>query len=405
MEEVDKENLPKILIIDSDDEHLESLKKILSKLKVSIYEINSGDKAFSLLLRHEFILILLDVKMFGMDAQEIAQLILDNKKNNHIPVICMTTNNKDESQINQGYNLSAIDCLSKPINKDILLSKVEIFLHCFNKEKKGEKEKIQEELVNQLEEKNRELQKSQLAALNMMEDANEARAALVKLQAKELEQFAYTATHDLKTPINNIESYLTFLKKDTTINSEKSLIAIEWIDKSVDHCKKLIQNLVTVVKIKEESSFDISSIDVGSILKTVLGLLQSEIKQSKARINVDFKRCPKIRYSVPHLESLLLNLLSNAIKYRSSNRALEINISTVNEDGYSLLSVQDNGIGINVNRDREKVFGLFKRAHKDTDGTGMGIYIVNETLKKFGGKIELKSEVDKGATFMVYFKH
>jgi len=261
-----KEELPKILIVDDDKNHLEVLKKLLSKLEVSIYTADSGEKGLSLLLRHEFMLILLDIQMPTMDGLETAKLVRDNKSSTHIPIIFMTAYSKDEFEINEGYKLGAIDYLFKPINETILVSKVDIFLRFFRtekeslrqeKEKEKEQKKVYKELVDQLEEKNKELQRSQLAALNMMEDANEARKiiekseAQIKSQAIEFKKFTDTVTHDLQTPIYTIESYLDVLKKDKNITDKKSLTAMEWIDKSLKNCKKLIQNLVVGGDVKK----------------------------------------------------------------------------------------------------------------------------------------------------------
>lgn len=417
-----KDELPNILVVDDDRKQLSTLKRLLSKLDAKIYEVDSGQKALASLLKHEFMLILLDIKMPEMDGFETAQLIRDNKKSQNIPIIFMTSYSKDEFQINEGYKLGAIDYLFKPINKDILLSKVDIFLRFFIQEKEkiqyeNEKKKEVEiketykHLINQLEEKNKELERSHLAALNMMEDANYVRKkiekseTLIKTQADDLEQFAYTATHDIKAPINNIESCLALLQKDPDIKNETSLMALEWIDKSVDQCKKLIQNLVTVVKVKGESNHVLTKINMFDMLETVKHSLRSEIEEHDVSITYDFDTSKTILYPEPHMESLLLNLMTNAIKYRSQDTPPEITISIDTRNECTRLFVKDNGIGIDMDRDSEKVFGLFKRANREVEGTGMGLYIVNETLKKLGCKMELKSKLGEGSTFIIFFKN
>jgi signal transduction histidine kinase len=111
-----------------------------------------------------------------------------------------------------------------------------------------------------------------------------------------------------------------------------------------------------------------------------------------------------IEYNQLYLESIFMNLLSNAIKYRSPDRLLEVNISTsISRSGELLLTFRDNGMGIDLKRHRDKIFGLYQRFHVNTEGVGLGLFIVKAQINSMGGTIEIDSIVDDGSTFTINF--
>jgi K+-sensing histidine kinase KdpD len=109
-------------------------------------------------------------------------------------------------------------------------------------------------------------------------------------------------------------------------------------------------------------------------------------------------------YAIPaYLDSILLNLISNAIKYRSPDRLATVDIFAGQEANYTFLAVQDNGLGLDLNRHGHKLFGLYKKFHGNTDARGFGLYITKTQVEAMGGRIEVASEVGKGSIFKVYF--
>jgi signal transduction histidine kinase len=121
-------------------------------------------------------------------------------------------------------------------------------------------------------------------------------------------------------------------------------------------------------------------------------------------IQTNFSKAPMVVTVRPYLDSILLNLISNSIKYRSSNRAPLIKISTHIQDEYTVLTISDNGLGINLDLYREKLFTLYSRFHYHVEGKGLGLYLIKTQVTALGGKIEVESEVDNGITFRIYFK-
>ena len=118
----------KILVVDDRPENLLAMDKLLKPLGASIHKANSGEEALSEVLSHRFAVILLDVQMPGMDGFEVATLLHSNKQTASIPIIFVTAINKDQAYISKGYQAGAVDYLPKPINPDILIGKVKVFL-------------------------------------------------------------------------------------------------------------------------------------------------------------------------------------------------------------------------------------------------------------------------------------
>jgi signal transduction histidine kinase len=125
----------------------------------------------------------------------------------------------------------------------------------------------------------------------------------------------------------------------------------------------------------------------------------------KPIIKFNFEEVSFLNTNKSYLESILLNLLTNAIKYKSETRKLKINITASQIDDNVLLIFKDNGIGINLERNRDKIFGLYQRFHDYPDSKGLGLYLVKSQVETMGGTISLESKVDVGTTFTLTFKN
>jgi|GEM_PF-1817847 len=220
----------------------------------------------------------------------------------------------------------------------------------------------------------------------------------------ELEQFTYVATHDIKAPITNIENFLGLLQKDTKITQPRSVEALHWIKKSLEQCQKTIQNLIWVTQARKNEKLPLDKISLHNLLKESLQSFAAELNTHDILIENHVPEDCHIFFPEVQAISILHNLLSNAIKYRNPSRSCKITFEAKDTAVYTLFSIKDNGTGFQTEKDEEKVFGLFKRAHsKAIEGSGLGLYMVKMALEKHGGKIEAKGEPDQGATFTLYF--
>jgi PAS domain S-box-containing protein len=218
----------------------------------------------------------------------------------------------------------------------------------------------------------------------------------------DLDNFIYTASHDLKAPIANIEGLINLLSKRMASRleaSEKEIIGM--MNVSISKFKGTIRDLAEMIKSQKEATEEPAPVTFEDILENVKVDLHELIAQSQARIESHFE-VPQINYARKNLKSILYNLVSNAIKYRSTERSLRVEVNTEpTNDGYTLLMVRDNGLGMNQDQ-QNNLFRMFKRFHTHVEGAGIGLYIVKRIITNSGGRIEVESEVDQGTTFRIY---
>lgn len=264
--------------------------------------------------------------------------------------------------------------------------------------------KLAEQLILQNEANLRELNlqlEEQVAART--HELTRKNQQLTRINA-DLDNFIYTASHDLKAPIANLEGLLTILNpKIKEALNEREQDLLEMMHKSVGRFKKTIKDLTDIAHMQKELEEEATeTVDLQPLLQDIQDDLHHLIESAGASISIALD-VEKVSYNRKNLCSVLHNLISNAIKYRSPERTPSVRISTRLLGEYVLLRIIDNGQGISQ-KQHEKIFSLFKRLNKNVEGSGMGLYIVKRIIENSGGRIEVESEPDKGSVFNVYLK-
>ncbi|WP_299754886.1 chemotaxis protein CheB [uncultured Pontibacter sp.] len=224
---------------------------------------------------------------------------------------------------------------------------------------------------------------------------------------EDLDTFVYTASHDLKAPIGNIEGLMLLLEEQ--INSagplpgEPTQPVFDMMKGAISRFKNVIKDLTDIVKVQRDLDGKPEQVELKEIFEEVKENMQEFIKSENAQLEVNFDKAPHISFSKKNLHSVLYNLISNAIKYKSKGRDPEVVIKSERVDGHVLLTVADNGLGISEDN-ITKLFTLFKRFHSHVDGTGMGLYIVKRLVENANGFIQVNSQEGQGTTFKLYFK-
>lgn len=216
----------------------------------------------------------------------------------------------------------------------------------------------------------------------------------------DLDNFVYTASHDLKAPITNIEGLVQHLKPICNTSDDAAEI-IDMIEASVFRFKNTINDLsefTATYSVPDKKSCE--KINVKSAINVIIQDIQNLAEKNNAKISMDI-RLEYLNFSSKHFRSILFNLISNAIKYHHPDRRPEVKISTQQQEGQFLLIVKDNGMGIKK-EDQPKLFQMYTRFHENIEGTGIGMYIIKRVIEKAGGKIDFESEEGKGTTFQVY---
>ena len=254
------------------------------------------------------------------------------------------------------------------------------------------REKITE-LFKEVENKNEilENQKSELQSLSQ---------DLIK-QNHELERFAYVASHDLRSPGVNLIALLQLWEESEEEQEKANLMEI--IKEVADNLIVKLDDLIEMLRSKHESYAVHELLTFKQVYNQVVKNLSADIKKSNVVLNYDFSEAPSIKYPKSYLESILQNLISNAIKYRSPKRTPHISVKTFSVNGKIFMELNDNGLGIDLKKHGENIFGIYQTFHDNNNSKGVGLYITKAQVVAMGGNIEVESTPDAGTTFLITF--
>ncbi|MFD2246400.1 PAS domain-containing sensor histidine kinase [Pontibacter ruber] len=221
---------------------------------------------------------------------------------------------------------------------------------------------------------------------------------------QDLDSFVYTASHDLKLPIINMAGIFEELTQNASFNDPDAPRMIDMFNKSLQQIHSTIHDLAEVVKVQRIDEREREQVQLEQLVEDVQVSIQDLLRDTRATIITDFSAAPGIAFIKANLKSIFYNLITNAIKYRAHDRQPMVHLSTRHKGDYIELKVQDNGMGIDMNKHQSKLFQMFKRFHNHVHGSGLGLYIVNRLLTNNGGYINIESTLNEGTTFYLYFK-
>lgn len=222
---------------------------------------------------------------------------------------------------------------------------------------------------------------------------------LVTKQNEKLENFAHIVTHNLKEHSGNFESILGFYNQAEKDSEKEELISyLETLSTSL---KNTIKSLTQIVSVQSRKERTIEKLNICKYIERVSKVLDVIIEKNNAKINNQIDKNLEICFSPAYLESIIQNLLSNAIKYKHPDRDPIIILSSEINNESIIIKITDNGIGIDLKKFGNAVFGLYKTFHRNEDSEGVGLYLVKSQIESFGGKIDISSIVNTGTTFTI----
>jgi len=238
--------------------------------------------------------------------------------------------------------------------------------------------------------------------LKISEDQLRLKNAELERTIVDLDNFVYRASHDLKSPISNIEGLTVMFKRllEGRLNDDEKKM-LDMIELSLAKFSATISDLTEISKVQKDQNLPVEVVRFDEVLDGVKEDIWQLVNDSGVDIREDLKG-EEITYASPNLRSIIYNLVSNAIKYRSPERPLVIDVTTYTENDRVVLKVRDNGLGMDP-ANLDKIFTMFKRLHAHVEGSGIGLYITKRIIENRGGYIEVSSEVDKGSEFKVFF--
>ncbi len=260
----------------------------------------------------------------------------------------------------------------------------------------------QAQLLNQELEARVQQRTEELAATNQELHASNTR---LRHTNADLDNFVYTASHDLKSPISNIEGLLAILPDllpEAVRTDELVAPVLARMQESAERFRRTIGHLTDVSRLQAEFGQPAVSVRLADVVEDVRQDLLSQFTQAHAQLEVSVDEIWPRVFSAKNLHSVVYNLLSNALKYRHPDRPPRVRITCEAAGKHMVLTVQDNGLGLSEQQ-QTRLFQLFQRLHTHVEGTGVGLYMVKRIVEQAGGRITVQSQLGVGSTFTLVF--
>ena len=363
-----------ILVVDDDATKRFALRTILAPLDENVVEASSGADALRQLLRSEFAVVLLDVRMPIMDGFETAQLIRQRPRSELTPLIFVTALDQAETDMGRGYNLGAVDFVFAPVVPAILRAKVTVFVELY---------RAQQELRRY---------RTQLETL-----VEERTIALTAIN-RELEAFSYSVSHDLRAPLVSFDGLSqTLLEK---YGKQLDATATDYLQRMREASKRMTSVFDGLQMLFRLTSGEIKreEIDVGAMA----GQITQELRTAypDRRVDVDIASGITVSGDQRLVRILLTNLMNNARKFTAGKEPARITIGQETVESESRIFVKDNGVGFDM-IDSHRLFGAFQRLHSQSEfsGAGIGLATARRIVNRHGGRIWAEGALGEGATF------
>lgn len=216
----------------------------------------------------------------------------------------------------------------------------------------------------------------------------------------ELMQFNYIVSHNLRAPVAHILGLGRLLHTDITPEDKET--TLEYIQEAAQAMDDLLQDLNVILSTRSMLNEKVETFLLTDVLRTVFSNLKSEITRSEAEIITNIQpEATEIVSIKSYVQSALFNLITNAIKYRSPERTPVINIEAAKHEDRMVITVSDNGMGINLGTHGDRIFGLYNRFHLEQEGKGLGLYMTKTQIESLGGQITVDSTEGVGTTFVI----
>jgi len=383
----------KLLIVDDLPENLLALEALVRGPARRVYQASSAEQALALLLEHEFALAILDVQMPGMNGFELAEMMRGTERTRHIPIIFVSAAGREMNYAFKGYESGAVDFLQKPLDAQMVDSKVKVFVDLFRHRKalRHENEALarahqqQQELVKQLQCTQRELER----AVRMRDD------------------FMSMVSHELRTPLNTLflETQVRKLHLSRAnlapFSAERLPSMIERDQRQIQNMVRLIDDMLDVTRLRSGAlSIQPKPTDLAALARGVVEGLAQQAEAAGPPIELDAPLAVEGVWDEFRIEQVLTNLLTNALRY-GGGRGIEVEVKRLG--AFALMSVRDHGIGI-APEDQARIFEQFERtedSRRHAAGLGLGLYIARQIVRSHGGEIELESVPGEGSLFRV----
>jgi PAS domain S-box-containing protein len=219
-------------------------------------------------------------------------------------------------------------------------------------------------------------------------------------QNKRLVNFTYIVSHNIRSHVANIIGVINLNDMDVDMDDKT---ALQIINKSTMSLDETLHNLNDIISIQTNINLPSNEINIYSEISRIAESIVILVTSAGTTINYLFDKSEQLKTNTSYFESIILNLITNSLKYKTPNLDLTIDINVYLEGIYKVITFKDNGIGINLNKNGHRLFGMYNTFHGNKDAKGMGLFIIKTQIEAMKGKIEIESELGEGTTFKIYF--
>lgn len=401
------------MLVDDREDNLLSMETVLEPDGYRFVKANSGRQVLKYLLNDlDFALILMDVQMPNLNGFETASLIYERERLRHIPIIFITANNYGEENLFKGYRAGAVDYIYKPVNPDLLRAKVSVFVELYRKNQRLMAQEQKLVAINrnlEMEINERKASEEKVTDLNKQLLENIAR---LEAANKDLDLFAFMASHDLQAPLRKIRMFSDrLLTASENSFGKEGRLYLSRIQEVSKRMQDLINDILRFSKISVEKQ-NFVEVDLNGVVEEVLSEMEGVIQDKGAKVEVG--RLPVLPASTVLMGPLFSNLISNSLKYCKKNDTPQIRIryeevpALVSVNGrepevrYGRIYIEDNGIGFDQ-KYAEQIFDMFRRLHPNAEyeGTGIGLALCKKIVEMHKGFISALGRPGEGAVFIV----
>lgn len=367
-----------ILLVDDLEENLLSLEALLRQDRLTLLKARSGDEALELLLRNDMALALLDVQMPGMDGFELAEMMRGNERARHIPIIFLTAGTTDERRRFRGYEAGAVDFIQKPIEPDILRSKVNVFLDLYRQRR---------QIAAQ-----RDALEAQAETLKRFEALTRRQLVQEQETARLREQFIAVLGHDLRNPVAAVSGAARMLRRQP--QTEQSLNVISLMEESVGRMSRLIDDVMDFARARMGSGITLNRRPAA--LEQVLRHVVAELEAGHPdrRIDCAIALPDPVWVDDGRIGQLVSNLLANALAHGDPEQPVELDAAIHGSE----LTICVANSGPTIPGDvMERLFQPFVRGDFGTNqaGLGLGLHIASEIAKAHDGTLMATSAAER----------
>lgn len=372
-----------VLVVDDNADMRGYLVRLLGQ-HYRVVPAADGAQALSVLAAEVPDLILSDVMMPELDGFTLLESLRARENTRTVPFLLLSARAGAEARV-EGLEAGADDYIVKPFSARELLAKVATQLE-----------------LARLRKKLLEEEKQARIALEQAQQTLAEQHQLLIHTSQTMETILHLAAHDLRGPVSNIGQLLALLPAKDPEWKEAHVLSL--LTSSVQQLERTLNGLIRLVQLQTDENEGATRLVFAQVFEMVKASLGETLTGSGGRFEIDFSQAPEVHYVAPFLESILKNLMSNALKYRAADRSPLIRITTQRAKESVLLTVEDNGMGMNLQKHGKDLFKPFKRFTSKAEGTGLGLHLVKNMVERNGGNIQVYSQPGEGTRFVVHLK-